>query len=218
MEAIFAGFYLYLSDRLEKPVDRILPRWVTPNMVTLFRTVLAAPILACLILGLTNIAFGIYIFAAVLDFVDGLLARARKLVSEKGKFLDAIMDKVFLMVLSMPISAIIFTNSGSDFGLASSMLFILIVLHVSLETVIGAKRIDDFWRSYVEQRTVDGHKIELAANNSGKFKLVLQSVGLGAMILAYPVTESIWLWIADACLITALPFGIRSFIYKIKQS
>lgn len=47
--------------------------------------------------GAATLAFWLFIIAAVGDWLDGYLARTRKLVSTFGKFMDALTDKIFVI-------------------------------------------------------------------------------------------------------------------------
>lgn len=72
-----------------------------PNKLTLLRVFLIPVFLVLLYVDFPYhmyIALGIYIIASVTDFVDGHLARSRNLVTDFGKFMDPLADK--LLVLS----------------------------------------------------------------------------------------------------------------------
>ena len=51
--------------------------------------------------GAASLAFWLFIAAAVGDWLDGYIARKRKLVSTFGKFMDALTDKIFVIGLMM---------------------------------------------------------------------------------------------------------------------
>lgn len=70
------------------------------NIITVFRMLLAPVFIVLLLLDagsdgyLRYIAGGLFIFASATDGVDGFLARRRNLVTDAGKLLDPIADKL----------------------------------------------------------------------------------------------------------------------------
>jgi len=81
-------------------------RWTLPNIITLTRICLT-PVIALLpfIQGYWPkvIAFLIFLVAALSDVVDGWLARRYNSVSDLGKLLDPIADKLLLFATLIPI-------------------------------------------------------------------------------------------------------------------
>jgi len=77
-----------------------------PNTITAGR-ILAAPFIAALPFiaspGARFIAFALYIIAAVTDYYDGKLARTRNLITDLGRLLDPIADKLLLFATLVPI-------------------------------------------------------------------------------------------------------------------
>ena len=76
-----------------------------PNMITAGR-ILAAPFIAALPFiaspGARFIAFALYIVAAVTDYYDGKLARTRNLITDLGRLLDPLADKLLLFATLIP--------------------------------------------------------------------------------------------------------------------
>jgi CDP-diacylglycerol---glycerol-3-phosphate 3-phosphatidyltransferase len=76
-----------------------------PNTITAGR-ILAAPFIAALPFiaspGARLIAFILYIVAAVTDYYDGKLARTRNLITDLGRLLDPIADKLLLFATLIP--------------------------------------------------------------------------------------------------------------------
>ncbi len=56
-------------------------------------------------------AFGIFVCASITDFVDGYIARKFNLVSELGKVLDSIADKILVIIAWMVILSLYELNS-----------------------------------------------------------------------------------------------------------
>ena len=76
-----------------------------PNAITAGR-ILSTPFIATLPLipsgGVRLAAFVLYILVAVTDYYDGKLARARNLVTDLGKMLDPLADKLLLFATLIP--------------------------------------------------------------------------------------------------------------------
>ena len=75
--------------------------WTLPNLLSLFR-ILIIPVLVYLLSfrdpKSALLAAGLFLIAAITDYFDGYLARRNKSVSDVGKILDPLADK--LMVAS----------------------------------------------------------------------------------------------------------------------
>lgn len=71
-----------------------------PNKLTLMRVILVPFFVAAALLHFPHhnfVALAIFIIASVTDFFDGYLARKHNLVTNFGKFLDPLADKVLVM-------------------------------------------------------------------------------------------------------------------------
>ena len=80
----------------------IVTAWTIPNILTMGR-IAAAPCVVLVFVFFDRpladwLAFGLFVGAAVTDFFDGWLARKLDQVSELGKMLDPIADKVMVIV------------------------------------------------------------------------------------------------------------------------
>jgi CDP-diacylglycerol--glycerol-3-phosphate 3-phosphatidyltransferase len=76
-----------------------------PNTITAGR-ILAAPFIAALPFiaspGARLAAFILYVIAAVTDYYDGMLARTRNLITDLGRLLDPLADKLLLFATLIP--------------------------------------------------------------------------------------------------------------------
>ena len=141
----------------------------TANKITIFRIVLIPVFLVLAYTGLKYWALAVYIIACLSDVADGYIARHYNQVSNFGKFVDPLADK--MLVLS---AMCFFIENGQMPGWA-----VAIVLFREF-AVSGLRLIA------VEQSRV------IAAARSGKIKTGCTMVGLGAMLVfgqQYPVVN-----------------------------
>lgn len=71
--------------------------WTLPNTLTIIRIALAPVLVACMLLGALELAFGVVIFASLSDMLDGSIARFLQSTTHLGALLDPIADKLFLL-------------------------------------------------------------------------------------------------------------------------
>jgi CDP-diacylglycerol---glycerol-3-phosphate 3-phosphatidyltransferase len=151
--------------------------WTLPNILTLARICLA-PVIALLPFiegyGPKVVAFVIFIAAAVSDIVDGYLARSRNQVSDLGKLLDPIADKLLLFATLIPIFWLtrhptILTDYEIPWW-GSLPVWVAIIL-VGREVLITA------FRFFAKRRGV-----VIPAAGAGKLKVIVQDVFIGATI------------------------------------
>ena len=79
-----------------------------PNIITLSRIPLMFLVVWLMYQGwpgAATLAFWLFIVAAVGDWLDGYIARKRKLVSTFGKFMDALTDKIFVIGIMIALRA-----------------------------------------------------------------------------------------------------------------
>lgn len=133
-----------------------------PNQLTLLRVLLIPFFLIFLYINKPYsdvIATILFVVAGVTDYVDGYLARRYEIVTDFGKILDPVADKI-LTASSM----IVLVEIGRMAG------WIVIVM-LSRDFVIGALR-----------NLAASRGIVIAAGTSGKIKTVLQMIGIGCLI------------------------------------
>lgn len=208
-EKSFKAFYQRYNFVMEKIVGKIFPSWVTPNDISIFRAFLFLPVLILLLLDFQISAFVLFVFAAYLDSVDGLLARSRKILTEFGAAIDALMDKVFFVCLIVPLIFLMdFTNTGIFYPvIAFSSLTLIVPVEIWL-TVVR-------WQDYLDFTNNKSEKRLIKAGMSGKIKFLLEMCGLGAFVLAYPNPESNFSLLGSFFILLSAPFAYRSLITKI---
>lgn len=132
----------------------------TASKITLIRVLMIPVFMALLLMGHNILALIVFIVASCTDFVDGYIARHYNQVSNFGKFLDPLADK--LLVISC---MLIFVSWGRMSAVA-----VMIVL--TREFAVSGLRM-----VAAEQGSV------IAAAWSGKIKTASTMVGLCAMLL-----------------------------------
>ncbi len=150
-----------------------LPTWITVSRL------LGAPFLLYLLHSPTDrnrwIGLAIFLLASGTDWLDGYLARRLNQVTDLGKFLDPLVDK--LLILS-PLMALVELGQVPAWGA-----FLILAREL---TVAG-------WR--VSRSAISG------ANRWGKLKTVSQIVAIALLIAPLPgwTVASLWaFWIAVA--------------------
>lgn len=70
------------------------PKMTLANIITSARLVLIPGIITLLLRGATMAAFALFLLSLISDLADGALARARREITEMGKLLDPLADKL----------------------------------------------------------------------------------------------------------------------------
>jgi CDP-diacylglycerol--glycerol-3-phosphate 3-phosphatidyltransferase len=157
--------------------------WTLPNIITLVR-ISFTPVIALLpfIEGYWPklIAFFIFLVAAISDVWDGYLARSRNQVTDFGKVLDPIADKLLLFATLIPIYFI----SRARHDLDDIPLWCSIPLWVCL-LLIGRERAMTLFRWWAKRKGV-----VIPAGGAGKLKTVIQNIFIGAVMLWFAFRDA----------------------------
>lgn len=164
----------------------------TANKITILRMVLIPVYLVLAYLGLTWWALAVYIVACITDTVDGYIARHYNQVTNIGKFMDPLADKMLVLA-----AMVYFTEQG----LMPAWAVIIVLLREF--AVSGLRMIA------VEQRRV------IAAAWSGKIKTTVTMIGLG-VILVFGEIE-ILRWIVVALILLATLYSGAEYFIKNKD-
>ncbi len=122
------------------------------------------------------IAAIIFALAACTDFIDGYIARSRGLVTNLGKFLDPIADKVLVataMIVLLTMQDTLFALLGEVQTIAYIVTTIFICVILARELIISAFR---------QIAAVGG--VVMAADKLGKYKTTFQDVAIFVLIFA----------------------------------
>jgi CDP-diacylglycerol--glycerol-3-phosphate 3-phosphatidyltransferase len=157
--------------------------WSIPNLLTIARIALT-PVIALLpvIEGYWPklITFVIFLAAAISDVVDGHYARTRNQVTDLGKLLDPIADKLLLLATVVPIYYI----SQQRHHLYDIPVWRSIPLWVCF-LLIGREFAMTAFRYWAKQRGV-----VISAQGPGKLKTVMQNIFVGGTILWFAFRDA----------------------------
>lgn len=172
-----------------------------PNKLTIFRVILIVPFVLLLLGGyhewgwftalfggimeyVDYIALGIFIIASLTDLIDGKIARKYNLVTNFGKFMDPLADK--LLVCAALVALV-------EMGRIPSWVVIIII---SREFIISGFR-----------TIASDNGVVIAASYWGKFKTTFQMIMVCLMIAdieVLSVLTAIIMWIALALTVVSL--------------
>jgi CDP-diacylglycerol--glycerol-3-phosphate 3-phosphatidyltransferase len=167
------------------PSGRLTP----PNLITLGR-ILACPAVFCFILlpsvTFRFLSFVLFLAAALSDIWDGYLARKHGWITDVGKLLDPLADKLLLVATLVPIY--ILSHGQTEIGplpwWGPLPLWVLLV-------IFGRELAVTVFRAWAVRRGV-----VISAGKSGKRKALSQNLFSGGVLLWYPLAmlaiESDW--------------------------
>ncbi len=181
---------LTLTDIILKHTFLLLiPRFVTPNAVTWFRFLTIPFVVYLFVAELYVWGLVLFVISAFSDAVDGSLARTRGQITEWGKMYDPVADKLLI-----GLSSAILISKFLNWYLAATIIGIEISLMVS---------------AYYRKRF---QGIPIEAEFSGKMKMVLQSFGIGTLLVSVAFSLPVFLTIAAYLLYISIVFAIISLV------
>ena len=167
-----------------------------PNKLTILRMIMIPVFLVVLYipgLGMAgNIAAAaIFILASITDFLDGKIARKYNLVTNFGKFMDPLADK--LLVCSALIALV-------DFDKVAAWIVIIIIAR---EFIISGFRL-----------IASDNGVVIAASYWGKFKTTFQMISVILLIVRIPALTVL----TQICVWTALVLTVISLVDYIAKN
>ena len=69
-------------------------KWNIPNALSVLRILLILPFMVLYLMGLDNWAFGVLLVSGITDMLDGYIARRYNMITDCGKLLDPLSDKL----------------------------------------------------------------------------------------------------------------------------
>lgn len=160
-----------------------------PNKLTVFRVILIVPFVLFMLTGIGGaysdwIALAIFIIASLTDLLDGKIARKYNLVTNFGKFMDPLADK--LLVCSAMICLIEMDRIPAW----------IVIIIIAREFIISGFRL-----------IASDNNIVIAASYWGKFKTTFQMIMVCLMIANISVLNiltQITMWISLVLTIVSL--------------
>lgn len=176
-----------------------------PNALTLSRIPAVFLMVACLhftFVGASSLALVVFILGAVTDWLDGYYARKLGLVSNFGKLMDALTDKIF--ITGSLITLLVIGLIPVSWGLPCLLLIL------SREFLITGLRLV----------AASSGKI-LAAEQSGKLKTVAQIVAVLLLLLSHALAKDfagvLPAWIESSLDLLGLGFFILATVLTVSS-
>ncbi len=188
------------QNKIDILVEKIflwaIPTWVKPNWLTYFR-IITVPIIGWLLYdGNIKTAFILFLISASTDFLDGSMARRRDKITDLGKVIDPIADKMLI--------ATILVYIGFEYLIIK--IFIVFILFEILSVIFGSVLAYKFGRP-------------VGANIYGKIKMILQSISVGAFLVGIITHNNYLITGSEYTLFIALVFAALAGIevYRKKR-
>jgi len=144
--------------------------WTLPNLLSLFR-ILIIPLLVYLLTYpdryFSLLAAALFVVAALTDYFDGYLARRTQSVSDVGKILDPLADKLMVASALIMLAALDRPNEPS----VPAWLVVVILARESAVTLIRGIALTE--------------GIVMHAETLGKYKFILQAFAIVALLVHY---------------------------------
>lgn len=171
-----------------------------PTQITWFRIWMVAPIIACLWPDQTHwnvVAAVLFIISSISDYYDGYYARKFNAVSNMGKFLDPIADKILvtsILVMLIP------TNKIDP---------MMVIVILARDTFISGIR---------SIAAADG--IIIAAKPTGKWKTALQMIAIPAVMIDDRVFgipfDKVGYWVLWVSVVLSVTSGFEYYLGYMK--
>lgn len=183
---------------------------LVPNILTLGRLILTVIFLIMILrlpfaadkIPFLDITFAVFLIAGLTDIFDGPIARKLNVTSKFGRMMDPLADKFFVCGAFICFAIV---GEPKVFGLGPA------VMNLIRWSVAGIIILREIYVTAL-RHTAEAKGINFAATFSGKIKMFLQSVAIGAVILkAARLNYSGWPdWVTAASFIAMLTVTVAS--------
>jgi len=154
-----------IDKMLAVSVLKLLPRWMTPNQITMFR-LFTVPVIGWMMWnGMYTWGLPFFAFSMFTDAVDGAQARTQDKITTFGKLMDPVADKLLIGTVALII-----------IGRFASPYLAFVIVGVEVFLISGG-----LFQKFVLKK-------DIQAEITGKIKVVLQTFGV-MFILAFAVFQ-----------------------------
>ncbi|MEA2092820.1 MAG: CDP-alcohol phosphatidyltransferase family protein [Patescibacteria group bacterium] len=183
-------------------IDRVLdkfflftiPKFVTPNHLTIIRYITVPIVFFLLIYQYYFLGLLLFIFSAFTDALDGALARTRKQITNWGKIHDPLADKLLIGFSGV---VVISKYIGVE--------VIILIIILEILTIIIALSLYD-------------KNNNLGAKLPGKIKMIFQSLGVGSLLVYAVQSTSLILLTATILLYISIFFSVFNLFFCLLVS
>lgn len=144
--------------------------WNLPNCLSLFRIAII-PILVYLLIFTDRfssaLAASLFFFASLTDYFDGYLARRHKTVSDLGKILDPLADKLMIIAVLIMLAAM---DRPGEPGVPAWLVVVVVARETAVTIIRGIALAEG---------------IVMASEDLGKYKFLLQATAVFCLLLHY---------------------------------
>lgn len=178
-----------VQQTLDKVIDRIflrfIPRSVRPNYITIIRLLLVPVVYWLLISGQIGWGLVVFILAATTDALDGAMARTRNQITDLGKMLDPVADKLLIVSVLLYIG----------FKYLIVMIFVVFIILEVIAVTLG------YFLAFATGKPI-------GSNVFGKIKLIIQAISIALFMFGLLISNQLLMKIGIYMLFIALFFAV----------
>ena len=152
-----------------------------PNLITLSRIPLMFVIVLfmfCEWRGAATLAFALFVLSAIGDWLDGYLARKQKLVTNFGKFMDALTDKILVIGTMVALVAKYHWDADENAKALALFFLVLVLLTLCREFLVSGMRM-----------VAASKNVVIAAERGGKIKTIIQLIAVSFILLVPTLSD-----------------------------
>lgn len=186
------------QDKLDVFIEKLflwmIPESLKPNHFTVLRLLFVPLVFYTLSAKLYVLAAFLFVLAASTDFIDGTLARKRNQITEIGKILDPIADKLLIATVLYVV--------GFEYLIVKIFLF-FILLEITGISAMFLFSVKKFGRV-------------IPANVFGKIKMVLQSLSVALFLVGIILNNIAVIKTSEIILFVAFGFAVLASVLQVK--
>lgn len=173
---------------MEATLLKLIPRWVLPNHITIFRFLMTPFVVWLIAAGRLEPGIIAFLLVAFTDVIDGSMARTRNQITKWGTLFDPVADK---LLIGAVLVVIVFEYVNPLLGIT------IIVLEFFM--LLGG---------YIRLR----RGVVTPANLWGKIKMFLQVAGVTFLLIAVMAGIDLFIPISFAVFSLAIVFALLSLV------